>query len=68
MPLDKLSCRWHRGAPEPKPEVVLVECGSFNPPTNVHLRMFELGAQHMQQVSSLKGCSVTLRQQPVCAQ
>jgi nicotinic acid mononucleotide adenylyltransferase len=31
--------------------VVLLSCGSFNPPTNAHLRMFELAAQELQQVA-----------------
>ncbi|XP_053407362.1 nicotinamide/nicotinic acid mononucleotide adenylyltransferase 1-like isoform X2 [Mercenaria mercenaria] len=29
-------------------KVVLLACGSFNPPTNMHLRMFELGRDHLQ--------------------
>ena len=52
LPTDKLCCR--RGAHQPgrayRP-VVLLSCGSFNPPTNAHLRMFELAAQQLQQVS-----------------
>ncbi|XP_052771796.1 nicotinamide/nicotinic acid mononucleotide adenylyltransferase 1-like isoform X2 [Mya arenaria] len=29
-------------------KVVLLACGSFNPPTNMHLRMFELAKDHLQ--------------------
>ncbi|XP_060584824.1 nicotinamide/nicotinic acid mononucleotide adenylyltransferase 1-like isoform X2 [Ruditapes philippinarum] len=29
-------------------KVVLLACGSFNPPTNMHLRMFELGRDQLQ--------------------
>ena len=46
LPIDKLCCklagRPREGSYSP---VVLVSCGSFNPPTNMHLRMFDL-AQH----------------------
>lgn len=49
--------------------VVLVSCGSFNPPTFMHLRMLELARQHLTQVSTrrwleglcgagLEGCGV----------
>ncbi|BDA45530.1 Nicotinamide/nicotinic acid mononucleotide adenylyltransferase [Coccomyxa sp. Obi] len=48
LPTDKLSCK--RAAQQPgaphKP-VVLLSCGSFNPPTYAHLRMFELAAQEL---------------------
>lgn len=30
-----------------KTEVVLLACGSFNPITNMHLRLFELGKDYM---------------------
>lgn len=30
-----------------KTEVVLLACGSFNPITNMHLRLFELAKDHM---------------------
>lgn len=30
-----------------KTEVVLLACGSFNPVTNMHLRLFELAKDHM---------------------
>ena len=29
---------------------VLVACGSFNPPTVMHLRMFELARDHLKEV------------------
>ena len=51
LPTDKLCCK--RGGHQPgRPyrPVVLLSCGSFNPPTNAHLRMFELAAQALQQV------------------
>ena len=50
LPLDKLRCRWVRGRSS-APEAVLVACGSFNPPTRMHVRMVELGAQRLEQVS-----------------
>ncbi|KAK9718446.1 Cytidylyltransferase-like [Popillia japonica] len=31
-------------------KVVLLSCGSFNPPTNMHLRMFELARDHLQKL------------------
>lgn len=30
-----------------KTKIVLLACGSFNPPTHMHLRMFELARDHM---------------------
>ena len=36
--------------PQRHTQAVLVSCGSFNPPTYMHLRMFEVAAQHLQQV------------------
>lgn len=30
-----------------KTDVVLLACGSFNPITNMHLRLFELGKDYM---------------------
>ncbi|KAK9829046.1 hypothetical protein WJX72_003627 [[Myrmecia] bisecta] len=47
LPIDKLSCKL-QGRPCDSTSyspVVLVSCGSFNPPTNMHLRMFDL-AEH----------------------
>lgn len=52
LPTDKLSCKRpppHGQGQEHKP-VVLVSCGSFNPPTIMHLRMFDLAAHHLTQV------------------
>ena len=49
LPVDKLQCKWEPGTPTGRPQAVLVSCGSFNPPTYMHLRMFEVAAQHMQQ-------------------
>eukprot|EP00062_Callorhinchus_milii_P016608 gi/632968076/ref/XP_007900332.1/ PREDICTED: nicotinamide mononucleotide adenylyltransferase 1 isoform X1 [Callorhinchus milii] len=34
--------------PEKRVEVVLLSCGSFNPITNMHLRMFELARDYLQ--------------------
>ena len=52
LPTDKLSCK--RASPHGLGQdyrpVVLVSCGSFNPPTVMHLRMFELAAQHLSRV------------------
>ncbi len=31
-----------------KTKVVLLACGSFNPITNMHLRMFELARDHLE--------------------
>ncbi len=50
LPLDKLSCK--AAAAAPREPVVLVACGSFNPPTVMHLRMLELAAHEMTRVSS----------------
>lgn len=53
---DKLQChqahdRFGRVAPNATHRpVVLVSCGSFNPPTNMHLRMFELAATQLAKV------------------
>ncbi|KAI4883665.1 hypothetical protein NFI96_002465 [Prochilodus magdalenae] len=35
-------------APQEKTRVVLLSCGSFNPITNMHLRMFELARDHLE--------------------
>lgn len=44
LPMDKLAC--HRVASNAKSQaVVLVACGSFNPPTLAHLRVLELVRQ-----------------------
>lgn len=33
-------------------KVVLLACGSFNPPTNMHLRMFELAKDHLHRLGN----------------
>ena len=58
LPTDKLTCKAaapHK-AGEHKP-VILVSCGSFNPPTFMHLRMFELAANHLAQVRLMPCCT-----------
>lgn len=62
LPTDKLSSLQTDGGNADATLVVLVNCGSFNPPTIMHLRMLDLGAQVMRQVlllfpSSLCGLS-----------
>ena len=47
LPLDKLAENWLAAGEQP---VVLVSCGSFNPPTIMHLRMFDLATQALQEV------------------
>ena len=37
-------------AVEPNGRVVLVACGSFNPPTVMHTKMFELAAEALSKV------------------
>ena len=37
-------------AMEPNGRVVLVACGSFNPPTVMHTKMFELAAEALSKV------------------
>lgn len=51
LPTDKLSpsLQPHDSKAELAP-VVLLNCGSFNPPTIMHLRMLDLGAQVTQKV------------------
>lgn len=52
LPTDKLACHVPPGGFDPgtyRP-VVLVSCGSFNPPTNMHLRIMELARQALTQV------------------
>lgn len=48
LPTDKLSFESKRGGGE-QGAVVLVATGSFNPPTYMHLRMFELAKDELQQ-------------------
>jgi nicotinamide mononucleotide adenylyltransferase len=33
-------------------KVILLACGSFNPPTNMHLRMFEIARDHLHRLGS----------------
>ncbi|NXS01064.1 NMNA1 adenylyltransferase, partial [Oxylabes madagascariensis] len=40
--------------PEGKTEVVLLACGSFNPITNMHLRLFELAKDHLHETGKYK--------------
>lgn len=47
LPTDKLSCTRRSQDLPPLPPLVLVSCGSFNPPTYMHLRMLELARQEM---------------------
>ena len=48
LPADKLSPSLPSDVDQ-KP-VVLVNCGSFNPPTIMHLRMFDVAAQVLRKV------------------
>ncbi|NXQ32089.1 NMNA1 adenylyltransferase, partial [Alaudala cheleensis] len=40
--------------PDRKTEVVLLACGSFNPITNMHLRLFELAKDHLHETGKYK--------------
>ena len=52
LPIDKLTCKRAAHQPgSPYRPVVLLSCGSFNPPTVAHLRMFELAAHELAKVS-----------------
>lgn len=48
LSIEKLAC--HRNVPPPRAPVVLVSCGSFNPPTVMHLRMFDLATAALAEV------------------
>ncbi len=66
LPTDKLSCkracRQHAKFYRP---TVLLSCGSFNPPTVAHLRMFELAADELSKVNlSSIAYSCLLRKHP----
>lgn len=50
--IDKLAC--HRNVAPPQTPTVLVSCGSFNPPTIAHLRMFDLATAALAQVGAIK--------------
>ena len=36
-------------ASSPAQRVIFLACGSFNPPTNMHLRLFELAKDHFRE-------------------
>jgi len=46
FPTDKLSLVTDKSAQR----VVLVLCGSFNPPTSMHLNMFDIAASELRKV------------------
>lgn len=50
LPMDKLTCNLRACKAAPYKPVVMVSCGSFNPPTIMHLRMFELAKDHLTEV------------------
>lgn len=50
LPIEKLCCSLKARRGTQYEAAVLVSCGSFNPPTNMHLRMFELAKDALQQV------------------
>lgn len=59
LPTDKLRCHLPAGGYDPQRyrPVVLVSCGSFNPPTFLHLRMLELATQMMAKAGfDVQGC------------
>lgn len=39
--------------PDRKTEVVLLACGSFNPITNMHLRLFELAKDYLHETGRM---------------
>ena len=49
LPTDKLPSSLPCGTEHPP--VLLVNCGSFNPPTIMHLRMFDVAAQVLKKVT-----------------
>lgn len=57
LPTDKLAAS-RRHDVDQRP-VVLVNCGSFNPPTIMHLRMFDVAAQVLRKASTLAHCIAT---------
>lgn len=48
LPIEKLSCQIKANKTDYRP-IVLVCCGSFNPPTYMHLRLFELAKDHLKE-------------------
>jgi hypothetical protein len=63
LPTDKLACRMDAAAP--RRPTVLVSCGSFNPPTIMHLRMFDLATAALAQVHLIASW-LALLFQPQC--
>jgi len=55
LPTHKLSynCR----ASQPSQPVVIVGCGSYNPPSVMHMRMFELANDELSKVCTAAACS-----------
>ena len=51
LPTDKLCC--DLPVDTKKDAVILLNCGSFNPPTIMHLRMLDVAAQVLRQVRSV---------------
>ena len=49
-----------------RPPIVLLLCGSFNPPTLMHLRMFDLASEELQRVSSAPPSACPLKMTPTC--
>ncbi len=50
FPAEKLRLHRHDGVMEGGPPIVLVACGSFNPPTIMHLSMFEIATSELNKV------------------
>ena len=50
LPVQKITKPSPNATGSPHRPVVLVSCGSFNPPTYMHLRMFELAKDHLTEV------------------
>lgn len=44
--------------PDRKTEVVLLACGSFNPITNMHLRLFELAKDYLHETGRMVVCII----------
>lgn len=50
LPIQKIKPSSSKAHDGPHRPVILVSCGSFNPPTYMHLRMFELAKDHLTEV------------------
>ena len=50
MQMDKLKLTAHAGREQGQQDVILVACGSFNPPTVMHIQMFHLAAEELSKV------------------